>query len=70
MKNKMLQIISDMSGDDSVENAQALVTEWGNNTDVDFDDTDGIWVAQPARGHWLRADDKAEFTAWLVTRFG
>lgn len=48
----------------NADDATALVTEWANCHEAEFDDEGGIWIANPQRGHWLDDDQRAEFVAW------
>jgi hypothetical protein len=41
------------------------VKEWLNCQEAEIDENGNIWVSGPMTGHWLSADRKAEFEAWL-----
>lgn len=45
-----------------------LVREFFNCADVETDDRGGIWIAGPQSGHWLSAERKSRFLAWVAAQ--
>lgn len=45
-----------------------LIKEWANCIEADIDPEGDIWIAEPQRGHWLDAEEKATFQEWITAR--